>query len=122
MTGLWNRSCLRRSRRPYRHQALSLRLRRRSNGRRLYEAAFYWHMRTDEKAAHDAEEAAWRTQIQNGMAFGTHVTMGPLVDVRLDIGEVLELSDRLGFDGVEIVHLASSATHRSPAERRAAGT
>ena len=99
--------------------ALAFRVVRASDNARLYEASFYWHMRPDEQAAHDAEEQAWRDAIMAGAAFGTHVTLGDKVDLRLDETQILELADKMGFDGNEVVHLATSAFHQTSEETRA---
>ncbi|MEM7787295.1 MAG: hypothetical protein AAF594_06140 [Bacteroidota bacterium] len=105
-----------------RKNALAIRVRRASNNARLYEATMYWHMRPDERAAHEAEEQAWRDAILAGAAFGTHVTLGDRVDLALDTGEILELADKMGFDGNEVIHLSTSAAHQTSEETRAAAS
>ncbi len=104
-----------------RKDALAVRLVRESDGQRLYEASFYWHMRTDEQAAHTAEEAAWRSAILGGQEFGTHVTLGDDVEITYDLGRIALLTDKLGFDGNEIITVATSSTHLTAAEARARG-
>ncbi|WP_412070109.1 hypothetical protein [Rubrivirga sp. IMCC43871] len=99
--------------------SLALRVVRAGDGARLYEASFYWHMRQDEKAAHEAEEAAWRARIAAGEAFGTTMDLGGSVTLTFDIGEVSELSDKLGFDGNEVVLVSSRSNHVTAAEARA---
>ena len=96
--------------------AMSVRLHRASDGARLYEASLYWHMRADEEDAHEAEEQAWREKIQNGEAFGTHLSMDGTVDMTFDMTEILELKDKLGFDGPEVELVTSSVSHVPPSE------
>ncbi|WP_412062154.1 hypothetical protein [Rubrivirga sp. IMCC45206] len=98
--------------------SLALRVLRASDGARLYEASFYWHMRRDEEEAHEAEEAAWRARIAAGEAFGTTLAMGGDVTLTYDIGEISELSDKLGFDGNEVVLVSSRSHHETAAEGR----
>lgn len=102
-----------------REDALALRVVRERDAARLYEASFYWHMRPDERALHEAEERAWRRSIQNGENFGTRLRIGDDVAVTLDLSQISPLADKLGFDGNELVPVASSTVHWTPAETRA---
>ena len=102
-----------------RRGALAVRVHRASDDARLYESTLYWHMRTDEIATHEAEEEAWRTKIRNGEAFGAHLSFGPDVTLTFDIREVAELSERLNFDGTQVVLVSSSTSHKTAAEMRA---
>ena len=102
-----------------RRGALALRLVRASDDRRLYEATMYWHMREDEEEAVEAEEQAWREKIMAGEAFGTHVRMGENVRMDFSMGEIEELTEKMGFDGPEIDLLSSQSYHQTAAETRA---
>jgi hypothetical protein len=103
----------------WREGAMSLRVVRASDNARLYDASLYWHMRLDEVAAHEAEEEAWRTAITGGSAFGTHLRMGPDVQIEQDMSPIIALSDKLGFDGVEVLLLESTSSHFSAGDARA---
>ena len=105
-----------------RHDALSVRLMRAADEALLYEATLYWHMREDEEATHEAEEAAWRAKIERGEEFGTRLTMERRVDLTFDIDEIKELADKLGFTKDRVVLVASTSSHQTPAEARAAAT
>ncbi len=98
--------------------ALAVRVRRASDDKRLYESTLYWHMRTDEQAAHEAEEAAWRAKIQAGEEFGTNLSVGDRVDLTFDIDEIGELTEKLGFEGDRVVLVSSTSAHRTPRETR----
>ena len=103
-----------------RHGALSLRLMRAADEALLYESTLYWHMREDEEATHEAEEAAWREKIENGEEFGTRLTLSRRVDLTFDIDEIKELAEKLDFVGDRVVLVASTSSHQTPAEARAA--
>ncbi|NNF58798.1 MAG: hypothetical protein HKN04_11210 [Rhodothermaceae bacterium] len=108
-----------------RGDALTVRLREVNEARShptLYEAALYWHMRTDEVAEHNAEEAALRTAIQGGALFGTRLDFGDDVDLSYDHDEITDLADRLGFDNDQVLLLSSSSEHTTVDEHTAAGT
>ncbi|MEM1056799.1 MAG: hypothetical protein AAGI52_14850 [Bacteroidota bacterium] len=100
--------------------ALRVRLRRHTDNDILYESVLYWHMQPSEWAIYQAQEAAWRTQIQNGGLFGTRLEMTGDVSVTFDISPVLDLVDRLGFDGNEVIHLGSEVEHLTRDENFAA--
>ncbi|WP_420456608.1 hypothetical protein [Rubrivirga sp.] len=102
-----------------REGALAFRVHRASDHARLYEATFYWHMREDEQALHEKEEAAWRDKIRGGEAFGAHLRLGRNVRLTFDIGEVAELTERLDFDGGRVVLVSSTSSHVTAAETRA---
>ena len=105
-----------------RRGALALRLMKRGadgNPVRLYEASMYWHMRLDEVAKHEAEEAAWRARILAGEEFGTRLRMGENVDVTYQTGPIAELTDKMGFDGNEVVLISTAIDHDTPSETRA---
>lgn len=101
-----------------RREALAVRLVRESDGARLYESSLYWHMRQDEVAAHAIEEAAWRARILAGQEFGTRLRMGDDVNITYQRGPIALLSDKLGFDGNEVVLLSTAADHMTPSEKR----
>ncbi len=104
-----------------RRSALTLRIRRASNGRRVYEAAIYWHMRADEVAAHEAEEAALRASIESGTSFGTNLMLGENVNITYELAPIKALSERLGFDSDEMINTATATEHYSARDYRAAG-
>lgn len=91
--------------------ALRLRLRR-ASGSLLYEAVFYWHMRQDEVATHDAELAAFRDAIAAGAGFGTHLVLGDALRLTYSRGHLQPFAERLGFDGNEVRLLTTSTRHR----------
>lgn len=94
-----------------REGSLALRLHRASDEARLYEASFYWHMRDDEKAKHEAEEAAWRARILAGEDFGAHIRLGKRVEITFDLEEIEELADKLRFDHDEVRLVAATSSH-----------
>ncbi|MDX1419823.1 MAG: hypothetical protein R3181_07650 [Rubricoccaceae bacterium] len=96
-----------------RGRALTVRLRRNSGGRLLYEGTLYWHMRSDEVAEHEEEERRWREAILNGAEFGTRLTMGGDVSLAYDIDAIRPVADRLGFDGDETHHRGTWTEHLS---------
>lgn len=102
-----------------RREALTLRLMRASDNTRLYDISLYWHMRTDEVDLHAAEEAAWRTEILGGGAFGTHIRLGSNVRITMDLSNIVRLSTKLGFDGAEVRLLETSTSHLSAGQARA---
>lgn len=99
-----------------REGAMALRLHRASDGARLYEASFYWHMREDEKELHEAEEAAWRARILAGEDFGAHLRFGADVTLTFDLSEIEELADKLSFDGDEVRLVSATSSHLTPAQ------
>ncbi len=96
--------------------ALSVRVVRASDDVRLYESALYWHMREDEEEEHEREMAAWRATIAAGVGFGTHLRFGDDARVRFDLGPIIGLSDRLGFDRNSLRLLQATAAHASAGE------
>ncbi len=103
-----------------RSNALTVRLRNASN-RMLYEAALYWHMRADEVAEHEAEEAALRALIESGTSFGTNLTLGQNVSITYNLNAIQAVGSRLGFDGDEIINTATSTEHSSARDYRTQG-
>lgn len=103
-----------------RAEALRVRLLRAADGAVLYEAALYWHMREDERAAHDAAEAAWRASVTGGAGFGTHLQMGAGTAVTFALGPIRALGERLGFDDNSIALVNSSSAHATARDARAA--
>lgn len=103
-----------------RANALTVRMRNASN-RMLYEASLYWHMRADEVAEHNAEEAALRALIESGTLFGVNLTMGEYVNVTYDLDQIEALSAILGFDGDEMINTATATEHYSARDYRALG-
>lgn len=101
-----------------RRESLAVRLVRASDSARLYESTLYWHMRQDEVATHQAEEAAWRLRILAGEEFGTRLRLGDDVTITYETAPIALLSDKLGFDGNEVVLLSTAANHQTAAERR----
>lgn len=104
-----------------RREALTIRLADAATGQRLYEGSLYWHMRTDELALHLEEEAEWRDRIEAGEAFGTALRMGELVQINFEMEPIEAIGRRLGFDGDEMIHRGSWASHHSPDQNRAMG-
>jgi len=96
--------------------ALSVRVVRASDQRRLYETALYWHLRTDEMADYEAALAAWRATVASGVGFGTHLRYGSDTRVHLDLGPILTLSDRLGFDRNSLRMLQATASHTTASD------
>ncbi|HEX8386959.1 MAG TPA: hypothetical protein VF576_12290 [Rubricoccaceae bacterium] len=105
-----------------RADALSVRLVRARDGRALYDAAVYWHMRGDELAQHQADEAAWVSSLQSGTGFGTHLTMGPQASVTYRLRDIARLAEKLGFDGNEVRLVETTNEHATPSEMRTAET
>ena len=101
----------------------ALRVRLRSDaGKILYDSAIYWHMQPDEWAIYKAQEAAWRTMIESGALFGTRLEMSDKVNITYDIRPILQLVDRMGFDGNEVIHLGTDTVHTPPTENLAKAT
>ncbi|MEL6616841.1 MAG: hypothetical protein AAFQ43_13945, partial [Bacteroidota bacterium] len=71
--------------------ALTVRIRKHGSNKVVYESALYWHMQPTEWATYQAQEAAWRTQIQNGALFGTRLDLGADARVDFQMGPVLAL-------------------------------
>ena len=105
----WNRS-----------EALRVRLLRAADGAVLYEAALYWHMREDERAAHDAAEAAWRATVTAGAGFGTHLQMSAGTRVAFALAPIQALGERLGFDAGSIAVVNTTSAHATARDARAA--
>jgi len=103
-----------------RAEALRVRLVRAANGAVLYETALYWHMREDERAAHDAAEAAWRASVAAGAGFGTHLQMGAGARIAFALAPIHALADRLGFDANSIAVVSTSSAHATARDARAA--
>ena len=97
--------------------ALRVRLRRDNNNKIVYESALYWHMQPEEWSAYQAKEDAWRAAIESGSAlFGTRLEMGKDADIRFAIRPVLDLVERLSFDGNEVIHVGTETTHSTLTE------
>ena len=101
--------------------ALAVRIRREADDAIFYEASLYWHMRRDEVAETEYEEAQLRNLIESGGLFGTDLTLGPNVQITFDIGQVMRIGSRLGFDETPLVNMGVWTTHRTPREYRAMG-
>ncbi len=101
---------------------LRLRMLRASNAAVLYEAAFYWHMRQDEVAAHEAEVAALLADIVANESFGTHLRLGDGVRIAYSRAPIVALSERLGFDGDAMRLVSTTSSHQTAAEARAAAS
>ena len=97
--------------------ALSVRLVRDRDGKTLYDAALYWHMKEEEAAQHNAEEAAWAASIAGG-SFGTRLTMGPQASVTYRPQDIVRLAETLGFDGNEVRLVSTQSSHVSAGEAR----
>ena len=94
--------------------AFSVQLKKASGARPvLYSASLYWHMRADEVAQHEAEEQTWRDAIAAGGGYGTHLKMGDGTRVTYSRGVILQLADRLGFEGNRIIKRGYSSRTRS---------
>ncbi|MEL6612743.1 MAG: hypothetical protein AAFQ53_11660, partial [Bacteroidota bacterium] len=87
----------------------------------IYEAVFYWHRRGAWDAAErDAEIAAdlqWRTDIENGMGYGSAVNFGPNVTLEFDQERLGPALRRLGYSSDNVRHLASAAQSSTASER-----
>ena len=94
-----------------REGALTVRIRRASGGVALYEAAVYWHMQVGpEEAQYQAELDAWRTGVSDGsIPFGTDLTMGPNTVITYELGPVVSLAEKVGFDGNEVIHVSTES-------------
>ncbi len=103
-----------------RASALSVRVVRVRGNATLYDAALYWHMRSDEVAAHRAREDAWAATLAGGSGFGTRLTMGPKASVTYRLQDVSRLAETLGFDGNEVTLVSTQSSHVSPGEARVA--
>lgn len=104
-----------------RQGALTVRLRKASNSRRLYESSIYWHMRADEVEEHQADEQALRDLIESGAHFGTNLNFGPNVTINYDLDEIAELREVLGFDGDEIINTGTWTEHTTARDYRSQG-
>ena len=98
--------------------ALSLRIMRARDHKRLYESTLYWHMREDEVAAHEAAENAWRERIRSQTGYGAHITLGNDVDIQFRHNDLDALVSKMGFvpDNVRLV--TASADHLSATDPR----
>ena len=103
-----------------RQGALSVRVVRERGNATVYDAAVYWHMQAEERAAHEAEEAAWMASIRGGTSFGTRLEMGSQASVTYNLARIVRLAEKVGFDGNEVHLLSSTSEHVSAAEMRAA--
>lgn len=87
----------------------------------LYEAVFYWHRRgawdTNERDAEIAADQRWRTDIENGIVYGTALTFGPNVRLEFDQPRLEAALRRLGYSADNIRHLGSVAKSLTPSER-----
>ena len=93
-----------------------------ASGSTLYNASLYWHMRADEVADHEAEEQAWRDAIAAGAGYGAHIKLGNGTRVAYNRAVILQLADRLGFDGNRIIKRAfSHETHSASEPSRGRG-
>lgn len=99
-----------------REGALTVRIRRASGGRSLYEATAYWHMQAGpEEAQYQAEVDAWRAAVLDGsIAFGTDLTMGPSTAITYALGPIVRLGEKVGFDGNEVIHVSTESTLAEP--------
>lgn len=102
-----------------RGDALIVRLRRASDRTTLYEAAFYWHMREDEVAAHEAAMQAFRDEVAAGNGFGTTLRVGSSTALYYERPPLLALAERLDWKGNEIRLLSSASRHQTAVEARA---
>ena len=81
---------------------------KKASGGTLYNASLYWHMRADEVTEHEAEEQLWRDQIAAGAGYGAHIAFGNGARIAYNRAVVLQLADRLGFEGNRIIKRAYS--------------
>ncbi len=102
--------------------SLTVRIKSATSGKTLYESALYWHMKSEDWADYKAQEAAWRAQIESGGLFGTRLELGKDADIEFEMAPVLDLVDRLGFDGNEVIHVGTETTHHTPTENIARAT
>lgn len=95
-----------------RRGALTVRIRRASDGKALYEGAVYWHMQQGtEQTEYEVARDAWRTGVQNGsIPFGTSFRMGGNAEVTYGLVPIVALADRVGFDGNDIRHISTEST------------
>ena len=99
--------------------SLRVRIRRADNSKIVHENVLYWHMQPSEWAAYNAQEAVWRAAIQSGSGlFGTKLDMSDKTKITYEPLPILNLVDRLGFDGNEVIHLGTEVTHITAAEAR----
>jgi hypothetical protein len=96
-----------------RGDALRIQLRKAATDQIVYETALYWHMQSREFAEYETRLAMWRTEIQNGALFGTRLELGDQTDIQFDLGPIRALTDRLGFDGDQVIHVGSEVRHQS---------
>jgi len=104
-----------------RRDALTVRVRRASDDARLYETSLYWHMRAEEDAVHEAEEAAWRAAVAAGVGFGSHLRLGAGARVHFDLSPISTLADRLGFDRNGLQLLQATTSHVAAGSAGAGG-
>ncbi|MEL6769616.1 MAG: hypothetical protein AAFP18_00960 [Bacteroidota bacterium] len=87
----------------------------------IYEAVFYWHRRgawdTAERDAEIAADQQWRTDIENGMGYGSAVNFGPNVTLEFDQARLEPALRRLGYSSDNIRHLASAAQSSTASEQ-----
>ena len=98
--------------------ALSLRIMRARDHKRLYESTLYWHMREDEVAAHEAAENAWRERIRSQTGYGAHITLGNDVDVQFRHNDLDALVSKMGFVPDNVRLITASADHLSATDPR----
>ena len=101
-----------------RRGALALRLVRGDDDVRLWETTFYWHMREEEKAAHEAAEEAWRERVSNQTGFGTHVVLGDDVDIQYLHWPIEALAAKMLFDVDKVALVSSSSDHLSATDSK----
>lgn len=95
-----------------RQRALTVRVIDDANPNRVfYEGAVYWHMQEGERAAHQAEEAAWRARIEAGADFGTRLNLGNQTTLTFDVDNIRLIGTRLGFDQPEHDLVTTSTQH-----------
>ncbi|OZC02879.1 hypothetical protein [Rubricoccus marinus] len=102
--------------------ALRVGIKKASTNRTVYESALYWHMKAEDWTEYQAKEDAWRSQIQNGGLFGTRLELGKKADIAFEIRPILDLVERLGFDGNEVIHVGTETSHRTRAQSLALAT
>lgn len=105
-----------------RRGALTVRVRKASNGRALYEGAIYWHMQVGgEQAEYLAEREAWKAGVLSGSTpFGTDLRLGSDADITYALAPIAALADKVGFDGNQIIHVSTESDLIEAAEGRMA--
>ena len=96
---------------PDRDGALAVQLVRATDDKPVYEASIYWHTHAVGTAEYKQELAAdnaWRDAIRSGTAeYGAVLKLGEHTKLDFDSGQVGRTLSRLGFNRLDIQHVAS---------------